>query len=119
MEDQPQLTPTTEQAERRYKTMGVRMDLDLHAKLTFIAQLTGSSLSDEITRAIQARVDTAQADPDLVARAEAVRAEIEREAQARQHAIAGFFGETAINGATGEPATATSRRGRAGQSRQR
>ena len=97
MEDQPQLT-TEHREQQRYKTMGVRLEEDLHARLSFIAQLTESTISDEIRRAIEARVQAAQSDPELVARAEAVRADIEREAQARQQAIAGFFGGTAVAG---------------------
>lgn len=119
MEDQPQLITDHAEQHRPYKTMGVRLDLELHSQLSFIAQLTGSSLSDEITRSIKARVEAAQADPDLVARAEAVRADIEREAQTRQQAIAGFFGEKAVAGAVAEKAPAASRRGRGGPSRQR
>jgi predicted transcriptional regulator len=112
MEDQPQLT-TEHAQQQRYKTMGVRLEEDLHARLSFIAQLTDSTISDEIRRAIEARVETAQSDPDLVARAEAVRADIEREAQARQQAIAGFFGGTAVAGAQ---AGATSQRRRPAKS---
>lgn len=105
MEEEPQSEQQPEQAaqaEQRYKTLGVRLEEDLHARLSFIAQLSGSSLADEIRRSIEARVDAAQDDPELVARAQAVRAEIEREAQARQQAIAGFFGEVAVGGAASE-----------------
>jgi predicted transcriptional regulator len=115
MEDQPRIPgtqPTEEQELQRYKTLGIRLDEDLHARLSFIAQLTGSTLSDEIRRAIEARVVAAQDDPELGARAEAVRAEIEREAQARQQAIAGFFGKAAVEG----PASPRSGRRRRGSS---
>jgi predicted DNA-binding protein len=101
MEQQPQPEQEqTQQAEQRFKTLGVRLDEELHTRLSFIAQLSGSSLTEEIRRAIETRVETAQADPELIARAEAVRTEIEREAHARQEAIAGFFGQVAVEGAT-------------------
>lgn len=108
MEDQPPLI-TDHREQQRYKTLGVRLEEDLHAKLSFIAQLTDSTITDEIRRAIEARVDAAQSDPDLVARAESVRAEIEREATARQQAIAGFFGKKAVGGAAAEAQSKPSR----------
>jgi hypothetical protein len=98
MEGQPQ--PQEGEQEQRYKTLGVRLDEGLHAQLSFIAQLTGSTITDEIRRSIEQRVQAAQEDPELVERAEQVRAEIEREAAARQQAIAGFFGKVAVEGAT-------------------
>ncbi len=103
MEDQPVIPQTAMAAEaaeleqQRYKTLGVRVDEDLHARLTFIAQLRGNTIAEEIRQSIEAGVQTAQSDPDLVARAEQVRAEIEREALARQQAIAGLFGNLAVN----------------------
>lgn len=100
---QPQPEQQAQQEEPRYKTLGVRLDERLHSQLSFIAQLTESTLADEIRRSIEARVEAAQQDPELVARAEATRAEIEREARARQQAIAGFFGSVAVDG-TGGPA---------------
>jgi hypothetical protein len=90
---QPQ--PSGEQ-EQRFKTLGVRIEEGLHAQLTFIAQLTGSTIGDEIKRSIEERVQAAQSDPELVAKAQAVREQIEREARARQEAIAGMFGATAM-----------------------
>jgi predicted DNA-binding protein len=110
MEGQPQPQPLNDneqqqqpQAEiavpeqQRFKTLGVRIEESLHARLSFIAQLTGNTLADEIKASIEARVRAAQEDPDLVARAEAVQAELQREAEARRAAIAGFFGRTALS----------------------
>jgi hypothetical protein len=98
MEQQPQQPAEEEQA--RFKTLGVRVDEELHAQLTFIAQLNGNTIADEIRRSIEARVEAAQKDPELIARAEQVRAEIEREAQARQQAIASLFGRLAVGSET-------------------
>lgn len=93
-----QLSEAQESTEQpRFKTLGVRIDEGLHARLSFIAQLTGHSLADEIRGSIEARVQAAQDDPDLIARAEAVRAEMDRDAEARRQAIAGFFGQTALS----------------------
>jgi uncharacterized membrane-anchored protein YjiN (DUF445 family) len=109
MEEQPQ--PTTNE-EQRFKTLGVRVDEGLHAQLTFIAQLTDSTIADEIRRSIEARVQAAQSDPELIARAEEVRAEIEREAQARQQAIAGLFGNLAVRSEVTPPSRPARRAGR-------
>ena len=91
-----------EQQEQHLRTIAVRVDESLHAQLRFIAQLSGSTIADEIRRAIEHRITTAQDDPDLIARAQQVREEIEREAAARSAAIAGFMGTTALTGAAEE-----------------
>jgi uncharacterized membrane-anchored protein YjiN (DUF445 family) len=108
-----QLQPTNPE-QQRVKTLGVRVDEELHAQLTFIAQLTDSTIADEIRRSIEERVVAAQSDPELIARAEEVRAEIEREAQARQQAIAGLFGSLAVGSETASPRPAR-RTGRASE----
>ena len=100
--------------EQHLKTIAVRVEAGLHAQLRFIAQLNDSSITDEIRRAIETRIATAQDDPDLVARAEQARNEIEREAAARAAAIAGFLGKPAVSATSDQrdvPATRT-RRGR-------
>ena len=98
-----------EQQEQHLRTIAVRVDESLHTQLRFIAQLSGGTIADEIRRAIEHRITTAQDDPDLIARAQQVREEIEREAAARSAAIAGFMGTTALTGTPGE--TPKTRRG--------
>ena len=90
--------------QQRFKTLGVRIEEGLHSRLSFIAQLSGNTLADEIKGSIEARVRAAQQDPDLVARAAAVQAELQREAEARREAIAGFFGQTALTETVEQPA---------------
>lgn len=102
--------PAAEQEERRRKTLAVRLDEHTHAKLAFIAQLGGSSIADEIRRSIEQRITAAQDDPDLIARAEHVQQQIEREAQARAAAIAGFLGSSAVAQATEKPTATTTKR---------
>lgn len=99
MEQQPQAQaqPVEGEQTQRFKTLGVRIDEELHTQLTFIAQLTDSTIADQIRQSIEARVQAAQEDPELIARADEVRAEIEREAEARKQAIAGLFGKVAVN----------------------
>lgn len=110
----PQHEQQAAEQEQRYKTLGVRLDEELHAQLSFIAQLSGTSLAEEIRRSIEARVSAAQDDPDLIARAEAVRAQIEREAEARRTAISGFFGKIAVEATTetGKVSAARARKAR-------
>jgi hypothetical protein len=81
---------------RQYKTLAVRLDHDLHARLSFIAQLRGTSLSAEMLEGVRDRVTAAQDDPELIARAAEARAQIERDAKARQDAIASMFGTAAV-----------------------
>jgi hypothetical protein len=86
--------------EQHLKTLAVRVEESLHAQLRFIAQLSGTTISEELRRANELRITTAQDDPDLIARAQQVREEIEREAAARSAAIAGFIGTTAAAATT-------------------
>jgi hypothetical protein len=88
--------PTGDQQEQHFKTLAIRVEEGVHTQLRFIAQLSGSSITEEIRRAIEHRITTAQDDPELIARAQQVRDEIEREAAARSAAIAGFMGSNAI-----------------------
>ena len=85
----------TEQQEQRYKTIAVRVEENLHTQLQFISDLAGTSLSEEVRKAIESRIASAQDDPTLIERAHRVREQIEREAAARTAAIAGFMGQTA------------------------
>ncbi|GAB4078659.1 hypothetical protein [Nostocoides australiense] len=117
--EQPEAAATDTQERgaeaQRVKTLGIRIEESLHAQLTFIAQLGGNTIADEIRRSIEERVQSAQNDPDLIARAAEVRREIEREAEARRAAIAGFLGSVAVTDSSAapvnpEPARSTTRR---------
>ncbi|MHB1801868.1 MAG: hypothetical protein ACYCU5_09490 [Actinomycetes bacterium] len=99
-EDMPE--PEQQDQEQHLKTIAVRVEEGLHAQLRFIAHLNGSSITEEIRRAIENRIATAQDDPDLVARAQQVHEEIEREAAARAAAIAGFLGKPAVSAAANQ-----------------
>jgi hypothetical protein len=75
------------------KTLGVKLQPDVHAQLSFIASLRPGrgTITDEIQIAIAEHIARAKDDPELQGRAAAARAEIEREAAARQQAIASLF----------------------------
>ena len=94
--------PEQQDQEQHLKTIAVRVEEGLHAQLRFIAQLNGSSITEEIRRAIENRIATAQDDLDLIARAQQVHEEIEREAAARAAAIAGFLGKPAVSTAANQ-----------------
>lgn len=96
---------SNDEMEQRYKTLAVRLEEGLHAQLRFIAQLSGTSIAEEIRLAVQSRITAAQDDPELAARAEEVRQEIEREAASRAAAIAGFLGGPALAATVEEPGT--------------
>ncbi|WP_280450686.1 hypothetical protein [Nocardia cyriacigeorgica] len=72
-------------------TLAIRIDTARHAQLTWIAELRGSSLKAECFRAVDAYIEAAKQDPELMAKAEAAREAIEAEAKARQAAIDNLF----------------------------
>lgn len=91
---------TPDQPTRGVKTLGVKLEPDVHAQLSFIAQLREGTITDEIQIAIRTHIERAKDDPELRSRAEEVQAEIEREAAARRDAIATLF---AASGTAPEP----------------
>ena len=74
------------------KTIAIRLEPELHAQLQVIAQLLGSTITDEIRQAIEAHVESKRSAPELAAQASNVLENIEREAEARRDAIAALFG---------------------------
>lgn len=102
------------------KALAIRLDLDLHAQLSLIAQLRGATITDEIRKALEAHITAAKTAPELAAQAGTVLDDIERDALARRNAIATLFGETppapaveaADTSAATEPAPVTPSRSR-------
>jgi len=84
---------TPDESQKGVKTLGIRLRPDVHAQLSFIAQLREGTITDEIQIAIAEHIARGKDDPDLRGRADDARAEIEREAAARQQAIATLFAE--------------------------
>lgn len=95
---------TPDESVKGVKTLGIKLKPTVHAQLSFIAQLREGTITDEIQTAIAEHIARAKDDPELANRAAAARAEIEREAEARQQAIATMF----VDG--GEPPAARPRR---------
>lgn len=69
------------------KTMAIRVDPEIHAELSLIAQLRGKTLADEHLQAVLNHIEKAREEADLAERAEQAIAEIEREAALRRDAI--------------------------------
>jgi len=82
------------------KTMAIRLDDDVSAQLTVVAQLRDTSVAEEIREAISARLELLRSQGDLTARAESVLADIDREAASRRSAIETLFGTAAKPEAT-------------------
>lgn len=114
MSEQP--TPANAGTGGQMRTLAVRITEDLRAQLDIIAQLTGRSATEEIRLALEHWISKTKSDPEVLKKAEAVRAEIEREAQTRRNAIAAIFsGDDTTSGGSDEgprsPRT-TARRGK-------
>ncbi|HXA29429.1 MAG TPA: hypothetical protein VN193_11885 [Candidatus Angelobacter sp.] len=75
-----------------YKTIGVRLDMEVHAQLTALARIEGGTLTAEIEAAIAEYLERKRTDPATAAKAEALLAEFDRNTQAQRDAIAGLFG---------------------------
>lgn len=73
------------------KTLAIRLEPDMHAQLSLIAQLRGSTITDEFRAALVAHIATAKGAPELAGKAETAIADIEREAALRREAIATLF----------------------------
>jgi predicted transcriptional regulator len=76
------------------KTMAIRLDEELHAQLSVLAQLEEVSVTEFIRTAIEAQIELKRSNPDLAAKAESALADIDAEAQNRRSAIATMFGDS-------------------------
>lgn len=86
------------------KTLAIRLEDEQHARLTILAKLSGVSLTDTIREAMDARIAALAADPEIAAKAEALTAEIDREAAEQRDAIATLFGTSKRPAARGRQA---------------
>ncbi|TWE12569.1 ribbon-helix-helix protein, CopG family [Rudaeicoccus suwonensis] len=77
------------------KTFAVRLDSELHARLTLLAKLSGRSATDIIRAGIETQLDTMSKAPEIAARAAELQDELTREATAQQAALAALVGDHA------------------------
>lgn len=73
------------------KTLAIRLDDEIHARVTILARLRGVSVTDAIRAAIEAHVVTLSQDPDVSAKAKSLVDEIERDAKQQQDALKALF----------------------------
>lgn len=85
--------PDSSSSGRSVKTLAIRLEPDLHAQLSLIAQLRGSTITEEIREAIDRHIAVIKDSPDIAGQADSVLADIERDAAARREAIATLFGD--------------------------
>ncbi|HMR86008.1 MAG TPA: hypothetical protein PKC31_00910 [Candidatus Nanoperiomorbaceae bacterium] len=85
-------TPTAGGSAAAYRVLSLRLDEDIRAQLEVLAQLQQRSLTEECRLGLEHWVEQSKADPRVLARAEQVRAEIERDAETRRNAITAVLG---------------------------
>jgi predicted transcriptional regulator len=73
------------------KTLAIRLEDDTHAQLSMLAQLEELTVTDAIRQAIDSFIEAKRSQPELTERAEAVLADIDRDAASRREAIASLF----------------------------
>ena len=74
------------------KTLAIRLEDDQHAQLGMIAKLEELTVTDAIRQAIDQWIESKRSNPELQERAEAVLADIERDAATRRGAINALLG---------------------------
>jgi predicted DNA-binding protein len=97
--------PDTGSPKGSVKTLAIRLEPDTHAQLSLIAQLRGSTITDEIRTAVEAHIASAKTAPELAAQADNVLEDIERDATARREAIATMFGQAPSGRSRGRKAS--------------
>lgn len=76
------------------KTLAIRLEDEQHARLTILARIREVSVTDAIRVAIEAHITALSQDPEVSARAEALAAEIERDANEQRAALQSLIGGT-------------------------
>lgn len=78
------------------KTLAIRLEPELHTQLSVVAQLRGSTITDEIRTAIETHIEAVRSTPELTAKADEALADIERQLVSRREVLTSFLGsETA------------------------
>lgn len=85
------------------KTMAIRVDPEIHFRLTTLARLNKRSLSDELLEAVNNHLEGRFTEEALQAQASEALAEIDREAATRRQAIESLLKPAAKSSASGEP----------------
>lgn len=87
------------------KTLAVRLDDELHARIGMLSKLSGSTVTDTIRTAIENHIEVLANDPTISAKAKELTAEIDKEAELQRQALAALFGSSTKE--AHKPATTT------------
>lgn len=73
------------------RTIAIRVEDEEHALLTLMARVDDVPLVDELRQAIDAHIARKRSEPEFSAKAQAILADLDQEAQARRDAIQALF----------------------------
>src|SRR5690242_13193720 len=76
-----------------FKTLAIRLEDDVHARLTLVAQVEGLSITDAIRTAIESYIGSKHAESDFASRAAVLLDEIDRQAALRRLQIEELLGK--------------------------
>jgi len=76
------------------KTLAIRLDDELHARVGLLSKLSGSTATDTIRTAIEKHLEVLASDPTITAKAEELTAEIDKEAELQRQALTALFGSS-------------------------
>ena len=107
----------TEKGRSGVKTLAIRLDPTMHAQLSLIAQLRGTTLTDEIRAAIEDRLTAAKTAPDLVTQAGSALDALHEEVSTKRAAIVALFGDSVPEPTPAEAVTKPIPRSRTGGSK--
>ncbi len=96
------------------KTLAVRLDDDLHARLGLLSKLSGTTVTDTIRTAVEKHLEVLANDPAITAKAQELTAEIDKEAELQREALAALLSSSTNEGATKPAAARGSRSGAKG-----
>ncbi|MFF0492857.1 hypothetical protein ACFYTQ_27820 [Nocardia sp. NPDC004068] len=106
---------TPDASDGQEKKLAVGLNPYRHTQLSWIAKLRGNTLTQEFLDAIDAHIEAAKQDQELLSQAAKVREEIEREARARQEAIDALFTTPPVTSPEGDSDSAPRPRSRRAQ----
>lgn len=96
------------------KTLAVRLDDDLHARLGLLSKLSGTTVTDTIRTAVEKHLEVLANDPAITATAQELTAEIDKEAELQRKALAALLGSSTKESAIKSAAARGSRTGAKG-----
>lgn len=90
------------------RPLSVPMTDDMRGQLDVLAQLNNRTVTKETRAALEHWIEKSKTDPEVLKRAEIIRAQIEQEAAAKREAVESIFSGSAKD--NGKPATRTPRK---------